>query len=67
MGLACAGLIRDLTEDLGVDDEGVGVILNLVDKVSSLRKALANVLRFMHAQPVPDDAGLSRGEDPAAT
>ena len=43
--LARATLIRDLKQDLGVNDEGVGVILNLLDQVHGLRKALADVLR----------------------
>ena len=38
--LARAQLIRDLMQDLGVNQEGVGVILNLVDQVHGLRKAL---------------------------
>jgi len=40
--LARAGLIRDLQGDLGVNREGVGVILNLVDQIHSLRWALSN-------------------------
>ena len=40
--LARAGLIRDLQGDLGVNREGVGVILDLVDQIHSLRRALAN-------------------------
>jgi chaperone modulatory protein CbpM len=43
--LARAELIRDLKQDLGIDDEGVGVILNLLDQVHGLRKALAEILR----------------------
>lgn len=40
--LARAGLIRDLQGDLGVNREGVGVILDLVDQIHSLRWALSN-------------------------
>lgn len=40
--VARACLIRDLQGDLGVNREGVGVILNLVDQIHSLRWALAN-------------------------
>ena len=40
--LARAGLIRDLQGDLGVNKEGVGVILGLVDQIHSLRWALSN-------------------------
>lgn len=40
--IARAGLIRDLEGDLGVNREGIGVILGLVDQIHSLRWALAN-------------------------
>lgn len=43
--LARAQLIRDLIQDLGVNHEGVGVILSLLDQVHGLRKALADVLQ----------------------
>src|SRR5450756_941754 len=42
--LARAKVIRDLIQDLGVNDEGVGVILNLLDQVHGLRKAMADML-----------------------
>ena len=38
--LARARLIRDLKEDLGVNDEGTAVILDLVDQMHGLRRAL---------------------------
>jgi chaperone modulatory protein CbpM len=56
--LARAGLIRDLQGDLGVNKEGVGVILNLVDQIHSLRWALSN--RIGNHTPPTDD-----GPDPA--
>jgi chaperone modulatory protein CbpM len=40
--LARAKLIRDLKHDMGVNDEGVGIILNLLDQMHSLRKAMAD-------------------------
>jgi chaperone modulatory protein CbpM len=40
MDVARARLIRDLTTDLGVNDEGVDVILHLVDQLHGLRRAL---------------------------
>ena len=43
--LARAHLIRDLKEDLGVNDEGVGVILHLVDQVHGLRRVMTELLR----------------------
>jgi chaperone modulatory protein CbpM len=41
--LARAKLIRDLKHDMGVNDEGVGIILNLLDQMHSLRKAMADI------------------------
>lgn len=43
--LARAQLIRDLTNDLGVNAEGVGVILHLIDQMHGLRGALAEYVR----------------------
>ena len=37
--LARAHLIQDLKSDLGVNDEGVDVILHLVDQLHGLRRA----------------------------
>ena len=42
--LARAKLIRDLKEGLGVNDESVGVILNLIDQVHGLRRVIAGLL-----------------------
>jgi chaperone modulatory protein CbpM len=42
--IARAQLISDLTEELGVNSEGVGVILHLLDQVHGLRSAMANLL-----------------------
>jgi chaperone modulatory protein CbpM len=57
--LARAKLIRDLKEDLGVNDEGVGVILNLLDQVHGLRRALAEMLQAMRERSASRDAGSS--------
>jgi chaperone modulatory protein CbpM len=37
-------LIRDLMDDLGVNAEGVGLVLRLVDQVHGLRSALADIV-----------------------
>lgn len=42
--LARARLIQDLTRDLGVNAEGVGVVLHLIDQVHDLRHALADLV-----------------------
>jgi chaperone modulatory protein CbpM len=43
--VARARLIRDLKGDFGVNDEGVDVILHLVDQLHGLRRALEQVHR----------------------
>jgi chaperone modulatory protein CbpM len=48
--IARAQLIRDLKNDLGVNNEGVGVILNLVDQVHGLRRVLSEVLRSVRSR-----------------
>jgi chaperone modulatory protein CbpM len=47
--IARVQLIRDLKSDLGVNDEGVGVILNLVDQVHGMRRVLTEVLRSVRS------------------
>lgn len=42
--LARAIFILDLKERLGVNDDGVGVILNLVDQVHGLRQLIGGLL-----------------------
>jgi chaperone modulatory protein CbpM len=42
--IARAQLISDLTKELGVNSEGVGVILHLLDQVHGLRSAMASLL-----------------------
>ena len=40
--IARARLIRELTADMGVNDEGVDVILHLMDQLHGLRRALSD-------------------------
>jgi chaperone modulatory protein CbpM len=49
--LARAQLIRDLTHDLGVNDEGIPVILDLIDQLHGLRHVLRELLSTIDAQP----------------
>ena len=44
MDLARANLIHDLQHNMGVNDEGLDVILHLIDQMHGLRKALAEAL-----------------------
>jgi chaperone modulatory protein CbpM len=45
MDVARARLIQDLKADLGVNDEGVDVILHLLDQLHGLRRALDQLHR----------------------
>jgi chaperone modulatory protein CbpM len=51
MDVARAHLIRDLKADFGVNDEGVDVILHLVDQLHGLRRALAQLNRNLQQTP----------------
>jgi chaperone modulatory protein CbpM len=45
--LARAQLIRDLREDFGVNDEGISVVLHLIDQMHGLRHSLQSLLEEM--------------------
>jgi chaperone modulatory protein CbpM len=49
MDLARAELIRDLKDKMGVNNEGLGLILHLLDQMHSLRRALAASLESARA------------------
>ena len=53
MDLARASLIRDLKHNMGVNDEGLGLILHLLDQMHGLRKALAEALASLHGNKAP--------------
>jgi chaperone modulatory protein CbpM len=58
MDLARASLIRDLKEKMGVNDEGLGLILHLVDQMHGLRRALKDALKIARerqTRPPPVD------------
>jgi len=49
--LARARLISDLKDDLGVNDEGVSVILDLLDQIHGVRRTFREFLSVVRAQP----------------
>ena len=55
--VARAILIRDLKEKMGVNDEGLGVILHLLDQMHALRRALAQALKSTRDRQIPPAAG----------
>ena len=48
---------------MGVNNEGVGVILNLLDQMHSLRKAMADMQLAMRERPVPPDVDEDQRRD----
>ena len=51
MDVARARLIGDLMRDFGVNKEGVGIILNLLDQMHGMRRALRCILESPGARP----------------
>jgi chaperone modulatory protein CbpM len=47
MDLARAQFIRDLKDNMGVNEAGLDVILHLVDQMHGLRRALAEAVKSM--------------------
>jgi chaperone modulatory protein CbpM len=52
--LARAELIRDLVHGMGVNEEGITVILDLVDQLHGVRLALREILSAVAAQSEPE-------------
>jgi len=57
MDLARANLIHDLKDKMGVNDEGLGLILHLLDQMHALRRALADTLKSAREQRIPPAGG----------
>ncbi len=53
LDLARARLIHDLKHNMGVNDEGLDVILHLIDQMHGLRRALAQALASVHERERP--------------
>lgn len=51
LDLARAQLINDLKGDIGVNDEGVAVILHLLDQLHGLRRTLGDLVSAVHTGP----------------
>jgi chaperone modulatory protein CbpM len=61
--LARAKLVQELMQDLGVNEEGVGVVLNLLDQVHGLRKALADILQSTRNRSISPNTSSSESQD----
>jgi chaperone modulatory protein CbpM len=53
LDLARAGLIRDLRDAMGVNDEGIAIVLDLLDQMHGLRHALRQVGSAVQSLPEP--------------
>ena len=53
MDLARAHLIGNLKHKMGVNDEGLDVILHLIDQMHGLRRALADALASLRERDPP--------------
>src|SRR5262245_46154801 len=53
--LARAQFICDLRDDFGVNDEGISVILHLIDQVHGLRQSMQDLLEEMRVHERPAD------------
>jgi chaperone modulatory protein CbpM len=53
--LARALLIRDLQQDMGVNEEGVSVVLDLIDQIHGLRRTLRELLSAVCEEPETRD------------
>jgi chaperone modulatory protein CbpM len=51
LDMARARLIRDLKEGIGVNDEGIGIVLNLIDQVHGLRRVVRELLHAGAGRP----------------
>lgn len=49
--LTRAALIADLADDMGVNDEGIDLVLDLIDQLYSLRSAFSNLIDALEVQP----------------
>lgn len=49
--VARAALIADLADELGVNDEGVDLVLDLLDQLYGLRMAFGNLIEALEVQP----------------
>jgi chaperone modulatory protein CbpM len=54
--VARAQLIRDLRDDFGINDEGVTVVLDLVDQLHVLRRSLREILAGARSRTRGDQA-----------
>jgi chaperone modulatory protein CbpM len=49
--LARAALIADLADSMGLNDEGVDLVLDLLDQLYSLRSVFGNLIDALEVQP----------------
>jgi chaperone modulatory protein CbpM len=55
LDLARVNLIRDLRDNMGVNGEGLGIILHLLDQMHGLRRAFAELMTTIHSSTRPGE------------
>jgi chaperone modulatory protein CbpM len=51
--MARVRLIREMREEMQIDEEGIPVVLSLLDQIYGLRRALRQLVGAIDAQPEP--------------
>jgi chaperone modulatory protein CbpM len=51
--VARARLIQDLETDFGVNNEGIDIILHLIDQLHGMRRAFAHLQADLSGRPIP--------------
>lgn len=64
--IARARLIQELKNDLGANDEGIGVILHLMDQLHGMRRALAQLRKDMPENSLSRDGVPTGAEERGA-
>ena len=64
--LGRAQLIQDLERDFGVNDEGVVLILDLVDRMSAMRRTIGHLAMAIQLQPEDTRERIAEGVREAA-
>jgi len=54
------GLLADLVDDLGFDDDSVGTVVDLVDQVNTLRRQLDLLGQAIAGQPAETREAIAR-------
>lgn len=63
--LARAFFIRDLSQDMGLNNEGISVTLDLVDQIHGIRHSMRQLLDVIRDQPTDTQIAIFSGVEEA--